>query len=154
MRNRFPHCGNSELQKLLKTHVFERFATQKDQKMANTSYKNVDEYIAAQPEATRVVLEKVRSIIRKVLPKAHEVISYQIAAYKINGRAVIYFAGWKKHFSLYPTTAPIVEALGDELAGYEISKGTIRFPLSEPVPVKLIQKIAKLRAKEAAARDA
>ena len=119
--------------------------------MANTSYKNVDEYIAAQPEATQVVLQKVRSIIRKVLPKADEVISYQIAAYKINGRAVIYFAGWKKHFSLYPTTAPIVEALGDELAGYEISKGTIRFPLSEPVPVKLIQKIAKLRAKEAEA---
>ena len=98
------------------------------------------------------VLKRVRSTIRKAMPEAEEVISYQIPAYKLHGRPVLYFAGWKQHYSLYPSTAPVVAAFKDDLAPYEISKGTIRFPLSEPVPVKLIAGIAKLRAKEAAER--
>jgi len=65
---------------------------------------------------------------------------------------VIYFAGWKQHYSLYPFTAPVVAAFKADLAPYKVSKGTIRFPLSEPVPVKLIEGIAKVRAKEVAAR--
>jgi uncharacterized protein YdhG (YjbR/CyaY superfamily) len=65
---------------------------------------------------------------------------------------VIYFAGWKRHYSLYPVTSDVVEAFGDDLAPYKLSKGTVRFPLSEPVPVKLIARIAKFRAKEAAER--
>jgi uncharacterized protein YdhG (YjbR/CyaY superfamily) len=63
---------------------------------------------------------------------------------------VLYFGGWKRHYSLYPATAQLVAACKDELAPYEVEKGTIRFPLSEPVPVKLIGRIAKLRAKEVA----
>ena len=110
--------------------------------------QSVDEYIALQPGPSRGVLEQVRSAIRKALPKAEETISYKIPAYKLDGDTVIYFAGWKKHWSLYPASGLLVEALGEELAPYEISKGTIRFPLSEPVPVKLVERIAKFRAKE------
>jgi uncharacterized protein YdhG (YjbR/CyaY superfamily) len=112
----------------------------------------VDDYIATQPDDVQAVLRRVRSIIRKAMPDAEEVISYQIPTYKLHGGTVIHFAGWKKHFSLYPATGGVVEALKQELAPYEISKGTIRFPLSEPVPVKLIARIAKFRAEEAAER--
>jgi uncharacterized protein YdhG (YjbR/CyaY superfamily) len=121
--------------------------------MAKTDYKSVDEYIASQPEAVRSVLERVRSTIRKAVPGAEEVISYQIPTYKLQGGAVLYFAGWKKHYSLYPVTGHVVAALKDSLAPYEVNnKGTIRFLLSQPVPVKLIERIAKFRAKEVAGR--
>ncbi len=117
--------------------------------MAKTNFKSVDDYIAAQPLAVRGVLEGVRSTIRKAIPKAEEVISYQIPAYKLEGGGrVLYFAGWKQHYSLYPATRTLVAAFKDELAPYELSKGTIRFPLSEPIPVKLIARIAKFRAQE------
>ncbi|MGH9256850.1 MAG: iron chaperone [Vicinamibacterales bacterium] len=120
--------------------------------MAKTDFKSVDAYIASQPEAVRGVLERVRRVIRKAVPKAEEVISYQIPAYKLDGRPVLYFAGWREHYSLYPSTSRLVAAFKDDLAPYEVSKGTIRFPLSEPVPVKLIEALAKFRAKEAAER--
>jgi uncharacterized protein YdhG (YjbR/CyaY superfamily) len=116
--------------------------------MTKTDFKSVDQYIGSQPEAVRAVLERVRSSIRKAVPEAEEVISYQIPAYKLHGRPVLYFAGWKEHYSLYPAGPRVVEAFKDELAPYEVSKGTIRFPLSQPVPVKLIERIAKFRAKE------
>ncbi len=121
--------------------------------MANTAYKSVDEYIASQPEAVWDVLERVRSIVRKALPGAEELISYQIPAYKLHGGVVLYFAGWKQHYSLYPVGDRLVAAFKDELGPYKISKGTIRFPLSEAIPVKLIERIAKFRAKEAAERE-
>lgn len=120
--------------------------------MAKTGFKSVDEYIASQPEAVRGILERVRSAIRKAVPGAEEAISYQIPAYKLPGGVVLYFAGWKQHYSLYPATGPVIAAFKDELAPYEVGKGTIRFPLSQPVPVKLIERIAKVRAKEAAER--
>src|SRR5262249_43818559 len=85
-------------------------------------------------------------------PDAEESISYQIPTYRLPAGPVLYFAGWKAHYSLYPATARLVAALGDELAPYELSKGTIRFPLSGPVPPRLIERIARLRAKEAAER--
>ena len=98
------------------------------------------------------MLARVRSIIRKALPKAKEVISYQIPAYKLDEGTVIYFAGWKKHYSLYPITARVVDAFKDELAPFEVNnRGTARFPLSAPIPVKLIGQIAKFRAGEVGA---
>jgi uncharacterized protein YdhG (YjbR/CyaY superfamily) len=114
--------------------------------MAKTDFKSVDQYIATHPEDVQAILKRVRSIIRKALPGAEEAISYQIPAFKLDGKAVLYFAGWKQHYSLYPATDPVVSALEDELAPYEVTKGTIRFPLSGPVPVRLIERIAKLRA--------
>ncbi len=118
--------------------------------MAKTNFQSVDEYIASRPEAVQEVLKRVRSIVRKAVPKAEEVISYQIPAYKLPAGVVLYFAGWKQHYSLYPAGSRVA-ALKKELAPFEVSKGAIRFPLSKPVPVKLIKRIAKLRAKEVGA---
>ena len=120
--------------------------------MAKTDFKSVDEYIAKHPHEVQAILRRVRSTIRKAVPAAEEVISYQIPTYKLHGGYVVYFAGWKQHYSLYPASAHLVAAFKDDLAPYEVNKGTIRFPLSPPVPVKLIERIAKFLAKEAAAR--
>ena len=120
--------------------------------MAKTDFQSVDEYIASQPDEVQAILGSVRSAIRKAMPGADEVISYKIPTYKLNGRAVLHFAGWKQHYSLYPAGEPLVAAFKDELASYKVDKGTIRFPLSEPVPVKLIERIVKFRAQEAATR--
>ena len=118
--------------------------------MAKKKYASVAEYIATQAKGARGVLRQVRSVLRKALPKADEVISYQIPAYKVNGRVVIYFAGWKQHYSIYPATRRLVAAFRKELSPYEVNdKGTIRFPLSGPVPAKLIAALAKFRATEA-----
>lgn len=117
--------------------------------MAKTDFKSVPDYIASQPAAAQRALKRVRTAIRKAMPAAEEVISYQIPAYRLDGHPVLYFAGWTQHYSLYPSTARLVAAFKDELGPYEISKGTIRFPLSEPVPVALIAGIATFRATEA-----
>jgi uncharacterized protein YdhG (YjbR/CyaY superfamily) len=121
--------------------------------LARTDFESVDAYIASQPEAVQGVLERVRSTIRRALPGAEEVISYQIPAYRRPGGAVLYFAGWRQHYSLYPATDRVVAALEDELAPYAVTRGTIRLPFSRAVPVKLIARIAKLRAKEVAERQ-
>jgi len=121
--------------------------------MVKTGFKSVDEYIASQPEAVQNVLKRVRSTICKAVPGTEEVISYQIPTYKLNGRPVLHFAGWRHHYSLYPSNDRLVAAFKDALAPYEVNKGTIRFPLSEPVPVKLIEGIARFRAKEVAERE-
>jgi uncharacterized protein YdhG (YjbR/CyaY superfamily) len=121
--------------------------------MAKTDFKSVDEYIASHPGAVQRVLERVRGTIRKAVPGAEETISYQLPTYKLHGRPVLCFAGWSHHYSLYPSTDRLVAAFKDELAPYEVEKSTIRFPLSEPVPVKLIEGIAKFRAKEVAERE-
>jgi uncharacterized protein YdhG (YjbR/CyaY superfamily) len=118
--------------------------------MANAKFDSVDDYLAAQPEPSQKKLARVRNAIRKAIPGAEEVISYQIPTYKLRNRAVLYFAAWKQHYSLYPAKESVVKAYQQQLARYEVKKSTIRFPLSQPVPVKLIQAIAKFRAKEVA----
>lgn len=120
--------------------------------MASSSYTTVDDYIAAQPADSQAVLQQVRRAIRKALPGAVEVISYQVPTYKINGGYVVYFAGWKEHFSIYPASDDLVAAFKKELTPYRVSKGTLRFSLSEPVPVKLIERVARFLAGEAAER--
>jgi uncharacterized protein YdhG (YjbR/CyaY superfamily) len=95
----------------------------------------------------------VRSTIRKAVPRAEEVISYQIPAYKLHRGAILYFAGWRQHYSLYPISKRVLAAFKDELASHEVNKSTIRLPLSERVPVKLIGRIAKFRAREVAERE-
>jgi uncharacterized protein YdhG (YjbR/CyaY superfamily) len=118
--------------------------------MAKTTFKSVDEYIASQPEAARRILATVWSTIRKALPRAEEAIAYGMPTYKLHDRPVLNFAGWKRHYSLYLATEPVIAAFRNELARYDIRKGTISFPLSEPVPVKLIGRIAKFRANDVA----
>ena len=121
--------------------------------MARTGHGSVSAYIAAQPLPARSVLRRVRTAIRKALPGASEGISYRIPVYKLGGRMVLYFAGFRHHYSIYPATARVKAALGKELAGFFHSKGTIRFPLDRAVPTRLIARIAKLRAAEAAELD-
>jgi len=110
--------------------------------------ETVDEYIAMQPETAQRALSQVRSAIQKAAPEAEESISYKIPTYKLNGERLLYFAGWKKHYSLYPATKRLLEALKDDLKTYQVEKSTVRFSLAEPVPVKLIETIAKFRAQE------
>lgn len=118
-------------------------------KTSEAAPRSIDEYIAGFPKSVRTVLKKVRTTIRKAVPGAQETISYNIPTYKLHGRGVIYFAGWKEHYSLYPSNARLIAAFRKELRGYEFNdKGTIRFPLDEPVPEKLIAGIAKFRANE------
>jgi len=116
--------------------------------MAKIEFKSVDEYIAGQHESVRGTLERVRATIRKAVPDAQELISYGMPTYKLSGDRLLYFAVWKQHYSIYAATEQVVAAFRAELSPYEVAKGTIRFPLSEPVPVQLIATIAKFRAKE------
>jgi uncharacterized protein YdhG (YjbR/CyaY superfamily) len=107
--------------------------------------KSIDDYIALQPQEVRPVLEKLRFAIHKAAPKAEEVISYNMPGFKQNG-IVIWFAGAKNHYGIYPYPKTI-DAFKKELKGYDLSKGTIRFPYDKPVPVKLITAIVKHNVK-------
>lgn len=124
--------------------------------MASTAAKTVvasmADYIAAQPPAARRVLQRVRTIIQKALPEAEDVISYSIPAFKIDGRVVVFFAGWKEHFSIYPATGAVATTFKKELSEYVVTKGTIRFPWADPIPARLIAGVAKLRARDVADR--
>lgn len=117
-------------------------------KKTNTPFNTIDEYIQLQEKDKQASLEKLRTIIKKVAPKATECISYQMPAFK-QGEILVYFAIAKKHFGLYPTSKP-VEAFKKQLdeKGYNYSKGAIQFPLDKPFPIKLIQDIVKFRMKE------
>lgn len=114
--------------------------------MKATAYLTVDSYIAQQPEAVQPALQQLRNTIKKAAPHAEEVISYQMPAYKLNGM-LVYFAAWKEHIGFYPASAG-VSHFSDKLAKYNTSKGTIQFPLSEKLPLKLIADIVKFRVKE------
>src|SRR6266849_522122 len=108
--------------------------------------KSIDEYIAGQPEAVRPKLEQVRAAIRRVVPEAVEGIGYRMPGYKLHGKPMLYFACFKEHYSLFAASGAFFAALEEELKGYVLRKGTVHFPLTKPVPVKLISRIAKVRA--------
>jgi len=103
--------------------------------------KDIDEYIADFPVDVRLLLQKVRTAIRKAAPKAEEAIKYQMPTFVLNGN-LIHFAGYKNHIGLYPGSKPI-EEFKDDLVKYRTSKGTVQFPLDKPIPVGLIGKITK-----------
>ena len=108
--------------------------------------QSVDDYIAVQPEPVRRKLEQVRAAIRKAVPDAVEGIGYRMPGYKLHGKPMLYFAGFKEHYSLFAASGSFFQTLQDELRGYQMRKGTVQFPLDKPVPVQLISRIAKLRA--------
>ena len=119
-----------------------------------SDWQFVDEYLAAQPEATRDALEQVRQAIRAALPHAEETISYKMPAYRVDRKVVLWFAGWKHHFSLYPANERLIDAFPGEIAREQLSRGTIRFPLSRPVQPGLIRRIAEFQMREAGAKAA
>lgn len=109
-----------------------------------TKFASVDEYITSFPKETQKALEEVRVIIKSIAPDARENISYQIAAFEVNGKNFIHIAGWKKHISIYPIPAGTA-AFNKEIAKYADGKGTVKFPLDKPLPLKLIEKAIKYR---------
>lgn len=115
--------------------------------MARSDHDTVDAYLAAQPAEARAVLERVRATIRKALPKVTERISYRIPTFDLDGTMVLFFAGFARHWSIYPLTPALKRELGDEIAP-RLSGKTIRFSYDERFPAKLITRIAKVRAAE------
>jgi uncharacterized protein YdhG (YjbR/CyaY superfamily) len=115
--------------------------------------KTIDEYLGGLSEGKRAALEKLRKDIRAVVPKAEECISYSIPAFRLDGRVLVFFGAASGHCSFYPGAYPI-EALKEDLTGYDTSKGTIRFPEDQPLPAKLVRKLVKARIEEQAARRA
>ena len=100
-----------------------------------------------------MVLARVRRAIRKAVPAAEEGLAYQKPVYTLNGVPMLFFAGWRAHLSIYPASDALAAEFARELAPYRRSKGTLRMPLSEPFPVKLIERIARFRARELTRRD-
>jgi uncharacterized protein YdhG (YjbR/CyaY superfamily) len=115
-----------------------------------TKQNEIDRYIAEFPNHIQEKMEELRAIIKKTAPKTEEVISYKMPAFKQNG-ILVYFAGYKTHVGFYPTGSGI-EAFKDEFGEYKWSKGAVQFPLDEPLPKKLIERIVKFRMKDDAER--
>ncbi len=115
--------------------------------MTDNPITTVDAYIAAQPAAARPVLEAVRRTILNAMPGARETISYKIPTYRTPGGGLLYFAGWKKHFAVYPLSDDMRAQFADALAGFDTEKGTIRFSWDKPPPLDLIARLAGLAAK-------
>ena len=103
-------------------------------------FTSIDDYISSFPKEVQEILQKVRTIIRKVIPDGEEAINYSMPTIKRNGKYVIYFAAWKKHISLYPVPTGSTE-LPKEIEPYIAGKGTVKFLLKNPIPYDLIEKI-------------
>jgi uncharacterized protein YdhG (YjbR/CyaY superfamily) len=113
----------------------------------STSIQTVDDCIATYPAAVQKIMEQVRATIKKAAPKAEESIGYGMPAYKLNGKPLVYFSGFKSHIGFYATPSGHKEFKA-ALAKYKQGKGSVQFPLDEPMPLKLIEKIVKFRVKE------
>lgn len=110
------------------------------------TFKTVDEYISSFSGEVKANLVQIRETIKAAAPAAEEKISYGMPAYKLKG-VLVYFAAWKSHIGFYPSTSGI-EKFKKELSSYQISKGTIQFPLDKPLPLELIAKIVQYRVNE------
>lgn len=112
-----------------------------------TTFTTVDEYIREFESETEERLIALRDLIRKTAPQAVESISYGMPAYKVNGKPLVYFAGYKSHIGFYATPTGH-EAFAEELSKYKQGKGSVQFPLNEPLPMKLISEIVQFRLAE------
>ena len=112
--------------------------------MAKTNFTSVDEYIATFPEEVQKRLEDIRVAVKAAAPEAREKISYQIGAFELNGKNLIGFAGWKNHISIYPIPSGS-DAFNKETMQYADGKGTLKFPLDKPLPMKFIERAIKYR---------
>ena len=115
----------------------------------------VDEYLADLPSDRRAGVETLRRTVNAAAPEATETIAYQMPALRSHGgQFLVSYAAYKRHYSLFPASGAVIEALGDELAPYLAGKGTIQFPANRPIPIALVKKIVKVRVAENKARAA
>lgn len=112
-----------------------------------TNYKNIDEYIATFPEDIQKILQSVRQAIHEAVPGVEEKISYGMPAFRLKEKNLMYFAGFKNHIGLYPLPSGI-ENFKKDLSVYKQGKGSVQFPINQPMPLDLIKKVAKFRAEE------
>ena len=105
-------------------------------------------YYAALPASSRRRLRELRDVILSAAPDAEDMFSYRIPGFRCNGRVLVYFAAWKEHTSVYPLTAGMREACARDLARFETSKGTVRFPDARPLPTAVIKRLVKARLRE------
>jgi len=110
--------------------------------------RSIDEYLAALSPEKRAALERLRKIVKAAVPKAEECISYQVPAFRLNGKPLVAFGVAAKHCAFYPMSASTVAAHADELKAYDTSKGTIRFQPEHPLPATLVRKLVKARIRE------
>jgi uncharacterized protein YdhG (YjbR/CyaY superfamily) len=125
----------------------ENAASADDPHAGRSAAANIDEYIAGFPAATQHVLEQMRAIIRSTAPDATETISYAIPTYDLNGRHLVHFAGYARHVGLYPAPSGL-EAFRHDLSPYKTGKGSVRFPLDQPLPEDLIRRIVHFRIED------
>lgn len=111
-----------------------------------TKVESVDQYINSFPPTTKKLLKQFRALIKKSVPGVDETISYNMPAYKYQG-ILVYFAGYEKHIGFYPMPSAIIK-FKKEFSVYKSAKGSVQFPLDEPLPVKLIEDVLKFRIKE------
>jgi uncharacterized protein YdhG (YjbR/CyaY superfamily) len=121
-------------------------------KTTNTTPQTIDEYIADFPKDVQGILQKIRMTIHEAAPEAIEKISYQMPTFYLKGN-LVYFAAFKEHIGFYPVPTGI-EKFNKELSVYKQGKGSVQFPLDQPMPYNLISKIVKFRAKENLAKAA
>jgi uncharacterized protein YdhG (YjbR/CyaY superfamily) len=114
---------------------------------------SVEEYLSQVPEDARAALEKLRKTIRAAAPNTTEAISYQMPTFKYRGRALVGFAAFKDHCSLFPYSGKVLDSFKDELGSFKTSKGTIQFAPDEPLPAAVVKKIVKARIAEIEAKD-
>ncbi|MGE5480866.1 MAG: iron chaperone [Chloroflexota bacterium] len=115
--------------------------------MENTKPTSIDQYISSFPVDVQAKLRVILELVRKLAPDAEESISYQMPAFKLNGRPLVYFAAFKNHIGFYPTPSGITQ-FEEELSKFKKAKGSAQFPLNEPLPVELIEKIIRFRMKD------
>lgn len=117
-------------------------------------YATVDEYMAQLPDDRRAAMEGLRRTIRAAAPQAEEAISYNMPAFRLDGRFFVSYEAFKRHYSLFPWSDAMVEELGEALKPYAVGKGTIRFPADEPIPLDLVTRIIEFRLREASREPA
>jgi uncharacterized protein YdhG (YjbR/CyaY superfamily) len=107
-----------------------------------------DECLSAMAAPQRAAIEKLRLVVRAAAPDAVECVSYGLPAFKLHGKGLVAFGGWKEHCSLYPMSGRVLAELADDLEKFEVEKGTVRFPPTKPLPATLMKKILKIRVAE------
>lgn len=115
-------------------------------KTDQSGYQSIDEYIASFPDGVQAILQQIRTTIQQAAPEAEETISYQMPTFKLHGN-LVHFAGYKQHIGLYPTPSGI-EQFKEELANYKGAKGSVQFPLDQPMPLDLIRRVTEFRVQE------